>query len=67
MNRAENVGTVQVRIFYTGVDTDSFKDFMGSMVLIAVLFNADVRRKVASSPVSGMSDNESELRTIGAV
>ena len=38
-------GTVQTGIFYTGVDTDWFKVFMGSMVLIAVLFNTYVRRK----------------------
>ena len=42
-------GTVQVGIFFTGVDTDWFKVFMGSMVLIAVLFNTYVRRKVAAS------------------
>lgn len=39
-------GTVQMGIFYTGVDTDWFKVFMGGMVLIAVLFNTFVRRKV---------------------
>ena len=38
-------GTVQMGIFFTGVDTDWFKVFMGGMVLIAVLFNTFVRRK----------------------
>jgi simple sugar transport system permease protein len=42
-------GTVQMGIFYTGVDTDWFKVFMGGMVLIAVLFNTYVRRKVTYS------------------
>jgi simple sugar transport system permease protein len=39
-------GTVQMGIFFTGVDTDWFKVFMGGMVMIAVLFNTYVRRKV---------------------
>lgn len=39
-------GTVQMGIFFTGVDTDWFKVFMGLMVLVAVLFNTYVRRKV---------------------
>jgi len=39
-------GTVQMGIFFTGVDTDWFKVFMGGMVLIAVLFNTFIRRKV---------------------
>lgn len=42
-------GTVQVGIFYTGVDTDWFKVFMGGMVLIAVLFNTYVRRKASNT------------------
>ncbi|MBK1868851.1 ABC transporter permease [Aestuariivirga sp. YIM B02566] len=42
-------GTVQMGIFFTGVDTDWFKVFMGAMVLIAVLFNTYVRRKVTYS------------------
>lgn len=42
-------GTVQMGIFFTGVDTDWFKVFMGGMVLIAVLFNTYVRRKVTYS------------------
>jgi simple sugar transport system permease protein len=40
---------VQVGIFYTGVDTDWFKVFMGGMVLAAVLFNTYVRRKASST------------------
>ena len=39
-------GTVQMGIFYTGVDTDWFKVFMGTMVLIAVLVNNSLRRRV---------------------
>jgi simple sugar transport system permease protein len=38
-------GTVQQGIFYTGVNTDWFKVFLGVMLLIAVLFNSYVRRK----------------------
>ena len=32
-------------IFYTGIDTDWFKVFLGLMVLAAVLFNNFVRRR----------------------
>lgn len=39
-------GTVQMGIFYTGVNTDWFKVFLGVMMLVAVLFNNYVRRKV---------------------
>jgi simple sugar transport system permease protein len=39
-------GTVQMGIFYTGVDTDWFKVFMGTMVLIAVLVNNSLRRRI---------------------
>ena len=39
-------GTVQMGIFYTGVDTDWFRVFMGLMVLGAVLVNNSVRRRV---------------------
>jgi simple sugar transport system permease protein len=42
-------GFVQMGIFYTGVDTDWFKVFLGLMVLIAVLFNNYVRRKVTEA------------------
>ncbi len=38
-------GTVQMGIFYTGVNTDWFKVFLGVMMLVAVLFNNYVRRK----------------------
>ena len=38
-------GLVQTGIFYTGVDTDWFKLFMGLMMVIAVLFNNYVRRR----------------------
>jgi simple sugar transport system permease protein len=40
-------GTVQMGIFFTGVDTDWFKVFMGGMVLIAVLFNTYIRRRLS--------------------
>ncbi|MDY0873683.1 ABC transporter permease [Dongia rigui] len=42
-------GTVQMGIFYTGVDTDWFKVFLGVMVLVAVLFNNYVRKRVTGS------------------
>lgn len=38
-------GTVQMGIFYTGIDTDWFKAFMGAMLLAAVLFNDYIRKK----------------------
>jgi len=38
-------GTVQQGIFYTGVNTDWFKVFLGAMLLIAVVFNTYVRRR----------------------
>jgi simple sugar transport system permease protein len=38
-------GTVQQGIFYTGINTDWFKVFLGGMLLVAVLFNTYVRRK----------------------
>ncbi|MBU2711177.1 ABC transporter permease [Zooshikella harenae] len=38
-------GTVQMGIFYTGVNTDWFKVFMGGMMLLAVMFNNYVRKK----------------------
>ena len=38
-------GVVQLGIFYTGVDTDWFKVFLGVMLLIAVLFNTYIRKK----------------------
>lgn len=42
-------GFVQMGIFYTGIDTDWFKVFLGAMVLIAVLFNNYVRRKATEA------------------
>jgi simple sugar transport system permease protein len=42
-------GTVQIGIFYTGIDTDWFKVFLGLMVLAAVLFNNFVRRRATLS------------------
>jgi simple sugar transport system permease protein len=42
-------GLVQMGIFYSGYDTDWFKVFLGSMVLIAVLFNNFVRRKATEA------------------
>src|SRR5262245_26856392 len=38
-------GIVQMGIFYTGIDTDWFKAFMGAMLLGAVLFNTYIRKK----------------------
>jgi simple sugar transport system permease protein len=42
-------GTVQMGIFYTGVDNDWFMVFLGLMVLVAVLFNNYIRRKATES------------------
>ena len=42
-------GLVQMGIFYTGVDTDWFKLFMGLMMVIAVLFNSYVLRRATES------------------
>jgi simple sugar transport system permease protein len=42
-------GVVQMGIFYTGVDTDWFKFFMGAMMVIAVLFNSYVRSRAMRS------------------
>ena len=42
-------GFVQMGIFYTGIDTDWFKLFVGTMVLIAVLFNNYIRHKVTEA------------------
>ena len=42
-------GTVSMGIFYTDVDTDWFKVFLGAMMLIAVVFNNFIRRRVTES------------------
>ena len=42
-------GVVQMGIFYTGVDTDWFKLFLGGMMLTAVLFNSYVRNRAMRS------------------
>lgn len=42
-------GFVQMGIFYTGIDTDWFKVFLGAMVLLAVLFNNFVRKKATTA------------------
>jgi simple sugar transport system permease protein len=42
-------GVVQMGIFYTGIDTDWFKLFMGAMMVIAVLFNSYVRARAMRS------------------
>ncbi|MFQ5971399.1 MAG: ABC transporter permease [Alphaproteobacteria bacterium] len=42
-------GTVQMGIFFTGVNTDWFKVFVGVMMLIAVLFNNYIRKKVTEA------------------
>jgi simple sugar transport system permease protein len=40
---------VQIGITYTNVSSDWFRVFLGVMLLIAVLFNHSVRRRVAQS------------------
>ena len=42
-------GTVSMGIFYTDVDTDWFKVFLGAMMLIAVIFNNFIRRRVTEN------------------
>ena len=42
-------GFVQMGIFYTGIDTDWFKVFVGAMVLLAVMFNNHIRKKVTEA------------------
>jgi simple sugar transport system permease protein len=42
-------GFVQMGIFYTGVDTDWFKLFMGAMLIIAVLFNSYVLKRATGA------------------
>jgi simple sugar transport system permease protein len=42
-------GLVQQGIFYTHIDTDWFKAFMGAVLLIAVLFNNYVRRRATEA------------------
>lgn len=39
-------GVVQMGIFYTGVNTDWFRVFLGTMLLVAVIFNTYVRTRV---------------------
>jgi simple sugar transport system permease protein len=42
-------GVVQIGITYTNIDSDWFRVFLGLMLLMAVLFNHYVRRRVAQS------------------
>ena len=42
-------GTVSMGIYYTEVDTDWFKVFLGVMMLIAVIFNNFIRRRVTEN------------------
>jgi simple sugar transport system permease protein len=42
-------GVVQMGIFYTGIDTDWFKLFMGAMMVTAVFFNSYVRNRAMRS------------------
>ncbi len=42
-------GTVAMGIFYTGVNTDWFKVFMGAMMLIAVIVNNYLRKRVTEA------------------
>jgi simple sugar transport system permease protein len=42
-------GTVEMGIFYTGIDTDWFQVFLGLMVLVAVLVNNWVRRRATEA------------------
>ncbi|MCS7486592.1 ABC transporter permease [Marinomonas arctica] len=42
-------GVVQMGIFFTGIDSDWFRVFLGAMLLIAVLFNNYIRKKVTEA------------------
>ena len=42
-------GTVSMGIYYTGVDSDLYKTFLGAMVLIAVIFNNFIRKRVTAA------------------
>ena len=42
-------GTFSMGIYYTDVDTDWFKVFLGAMMLIAVIFNNFIRRRVTEN------------------
>ena len=46
-------GFVQMGIFYTGIDTDWFKVFLGAMILIAVLVNNYIRAKALGERSTG--------------
>jgi len=46
-------GFVQMGIFYTGIDTDWFKVFLGAMILIAVLVNNYIRAKALGERTAG--------------
>lgn len=42
-------GVVQMGIFFTGIDSDWFRVFLGIMLLAAVLFNNFIRKRVTTS------------------
>ena len=42
-------GVVQMGIFFTGIDSDWFRVFLGMMLLIAVLFNNYIRKRVTEA------------------
>ena len=42
-------GVVQMGIFFTGINSDWFRVFLGGMLLIAVVYNNFVRKKVTEA------------------
>jgi simple sugar transport system permease protein len=42
-------GVVQMGIFFTGIDSDWFRVFLGVMLLAAVLFNNYIRKRVTEA------------------
>ncbi len=42
-------GVVQMGIFFTGINSDWFRVFLGGMLLIAVIFNNYIRKKVTAA------------------
>ncbi|MED5344418.1 MAG: ABC transporter permease, partial [SAR324 cluster bacterium] len=42
-------GVVQMGIFFLGIDSSWFRVFLGGMLLIAVIFNNFIRKKVTEA------------------
>ena len=62
-------GVVVQGIFYTDIDSNWFRVFLGLMLLIAVIFNNYIRRKVTEKKVKvfSMSENDNNIISINNV